>query len=91
MGNEQEASTKEAGKQLYAFVLGEMKAGADQAHIAQKLVDRGVEKTAAAEMAGKSYCAILQEAQEQRYTGKSLIPALIGGALAAAVGGGVGA
>ena len=83
-------STEEDNVQkLYDFVLQEMKVGADKSTIVQKLVDMGVDRSDAISVVDTIYTETLKAANDQQFTSDAIIPAAIGGGLAALVGGGI--
>ena len=83
-------STEEDNVQkLYDFVLQEMKVGADKSTIVQKLVDMGVDRSDAISVVDTIYTETLKAANDQQFTSDAMIPAVIGGGLAALVGGGI--
>ena len=83
-------STEEDNVQkLYDFVLQEMKVGADKSTIVQKLVDMGVDRSDAISVVDTIYTETLKAANDQQFTSDAIIPAVIGGGLAALVGGGI--
>ncbi|MEW6104109.1 MAG: hypothetical protein AB1630_09935 [bacterium] len=85
--NLSEKEEKEVLEKLYAFVIEQMKAGVDKSIISQKLVEKGVDKTAASELVEKIQAQIVKAAEEEQFSMSSIIPALVGGILAAMVGG----
>jgi hypothetical protein len=80
-------SQEGALKTLYTFVIKEMKLGADKATIVQKLVETGADQNSAEQAVGPIYDEVLQKAAGEQRGSKSLLPAIVGGALAAVVGG----
>jgi len=86
MSDGQEQS-QESAKKLYAFVLEQMKAGADQATSTQKLVDMGMDKADAAYLAETAYAQIAKAAEAEQFTIGAVIPAFIGAGVAAVIGG----
>jgi hypothetical protein len=82
MGSANSSSQEDALKKLEAYVISEMKAGSDKMVIAQKLLQMGMSESDA-------YSVILKVAEEERFTMNPLVPAVLGGILAAIVGGGI--
>jgi hypothetical protein len=80
---------EEAMNRLCAFVIEQMKAGADKSDISQKLMEMGIDKGDATVLVESIHAQILKTAEEEQFTGSSIIPALIGGGLAAVIGGGL--
>ena len=87
--NDETLTEEEIWERLYAFVLKEMKAGADKATISEKLTEMGVDKDDANKLVEVVYTGILEAAKEEQVTGGSIAPALFGGGLAAVIGGGI--
>ena len=80
---------EEAMNKLYAFVIEQIKAGTDRSAISQKLVETGIDKGNATDLVELIYAQVLKAAEQEQFTGSSIIPALVGGGLAAVVGGGL--
>lgn len=89
MSEDQQQSGEEAGRQLAAFVIGEIKAGSDKSAILAKLADMGVEGDEANQLVGSLYDDIMAAAQGEAFTSATLPLAIVGGAVAALVGGAV--
>lgn len=89
MSEEEQVSEQEAIQNLYAFVAQEMKAGTTKMEIARKLEEQGVDRGEAEEMTSAVYDEIAAAVQSEQYTGSALMPGLVGGVLAALIGGGV--
>jgi len=85
--NNESKSQKEPLEKIYAFVIEQMKAGADNSAISQKLVEMGIDKGDAMELVESIYAQVLKAAEEEQFTGSSIMPALVGGGLGAVVGG----
>jgi hypothetical protein len=85
--NNESKSQKEALEKLYAFVIEQMKAGADKSTISQKLVEMGIDKGDANVLVESIHAQVLKTAEEEQFTNSSIMPALVGGGLAAIVGG----
>ena len=82
-------SQKEDLEKLYAFVIEQMKAGADKATISQKLVEMGLDSADATKLVGMIQAQVEKAAEEEQFTASSFVPAMVGGGLAAVVGGGI--
>jgi len=80
---------EEAVNKLYAFVIEQIKAGTDRSAISQKLAEMGIDKGNATDLVESIYAQVLKAAEQEQFTGSSIIPALVGGGLAAVVGGGL--
>ncbi len=78
---EQRASSQK----LYAFVVEQIKAGADKTTISQKLIAMGMDAKDASELVNKMYDSIIEAAEKEQFTMISIIPAFMGGVLAALV------
>ena len=89
MKNNESQPQEEALKKLYAFVIEQMKAGVDKSAISQKLVELGIDKANAQELVESIHPHVLKAAEEEQFTGSSIIQALVGGGLAAVIGGGL--
>ena len=87
MENNEAKSQKEALENLYAFVIEQMKAGADKSTIFQKLVEMGVDRNNATQVVETIHAQIVKAAEEEQLMDSSILPALFGGGLAAVVGG----
>jgi len=85
--NNESKSQKEALEKLYAFVIEQMKAGADKSTISQKLVEMGVDRNNAAQVVETIHAQVVKAAEEEQLMDSSILPALFGGGLAAVVGG----
>jgi len=89
MAEQKDVAGKEAAEKLYAFVVEQIKAGADRATIVQKMVDSGASREEAAPLIDTLHAAIMKTAKEQEFTTDALVPAGFGGLLAAVAGGAV--
>ena len=87
--NNGEQSQQEIMEQLTAFVVAEMQTGSDKATIAQKLVDQGVDRGEAEQITRSIYDEVVAMVQKEQFTPGSVGPGLVGGIIAALVGGGV--
>ena len=70
-----------------AFVVEQMKAGADEDSIVAMLEQRGVERGEAQELVSRVYPDVMRAAEAEQYSSEALLPAVAGGVLAALVGG----
>ena len=82
-------SKEEALNKLYDFVIQQIKAGADKSTISQELVDMGMNRDDATQLVDVIHDQIIKAAGEEQLTNSSILPSLIGGALAAVLGGGL--
>lgn|SRR5262249_27936115 len=89
MSSNDTQSQKDALRKLYAFVLEEMKAGVDKTAISQKLVATGIGSSDATQLVGKIHYEVMKKAREEQFEAGIVVPALLGGGLAAVVGGSI--
>ena len=68
------------------FVVERMQAGDDQEAIAAQLEERGVERAEAQRIVGTTYDEVARVAEAEQYTPAALVPAIVGGLVAALVG-----
>jgi hypothetical protein len=80
---------EESGEDAVAFVVEQMKAGADEDAIVAMLQERGVERGEAQQLVGSVYPEVMRAAEAEQFTPQALLPAVAGGLLAAIVGGAV--
>jgi hypothetical protein len=78
---------EDPGESADAFVVEQMKAGADEATIVAMLEQRGVERGEAQELVSRVYPDVMRAAEAEQYSSEALLPAVAGGVLAALVGG----
>ena len=89
MENSDTQSQKEALEKLYAFVIEQIKAGSDKSTISQKLVEMGLDAADATQIVETIHAQVVETAKEEQFTVSSLMPAMVGGGLAAVVGGAI--
>jgi len=89
MSEQNESSREEVVEKLYSFVVQQIKEGADKSEIVQKMVDTGVSRDDATPLVDGLYAEIMKAAKEQEFAPDAVIPAVIGGVLAAIIGGAV--
>jgi len=89
MSSNQTQSQKDALGKLYSFVLDQMKAGVDNATISQKLVATGLGSSDASQLVEKIHYEAMKKARAEQFDGSIVVPAVLGGGLAAAVGGSI--
>ncbi|MEW6534359.1 MAG: hypothetical protein AB1454_01920 [Candidatus Auribacterota bacterium] len=81
------SADKESLKKISAFILKQMQKGKTRAEITQQFVEQGIEETTASGMVDE-YCDIfVRRSISEQWTAFSLIPSIIGGLIAAIVGG----
>jgi hypothetical protein len=88
--NKEEVSEKEATEALEkisAFVVEQIKAGADKQSISEKLVEMGIDEVQAGELVEGIHSEAIRTAEEQKPTLDSLWRGAVGGGVAAVVGG----
>ncbi|MBN1379966.1 MAG: hypothetical protein JXA04_12110 [Gammaproteobacteria bacterium] len=89
MTDESQESQAEVVAKLQAFILEQVKAGADQNSITNQMKEMGVEETQARELVDTLYTHIMQAAKNEEYTHDALFPALFGAILTAVIGGAI--
>src|SRR5574341_272086 len=89
MSSNDTQSQKDAVGKLYAFVLEQMKAGVDKTTIAQNLAAAGVGSSDAALLVEKIHYEGMKKARAEQFEASIVVPALLGGGLAAVVGGSI--
>jgi len=72
---------------LRDLVLREMQSGTHKLLIAQKLTERGVDHSEATQLVEALHGSLLSQARRERVRAASLLPAMLGGGVAALVGG----
>jgi hypothetical protein len=80
---------EESGEDAVAFVVEQMKSGADEDAIVAMLQERGVERAEAQQLVGTVYPELMRAAEAEQFTPQALLPAVAGGLLAAIVGGAI--
>jgi hypothetical protein len=85
----EEKEREESGEDNVAFVVEQMKAGADEDAIVGMLQERGVERGEAQQLVGTVYPELMRAAEAEQFSSEALLPAVAGGVLAAVVGGAV--
>jgi hypothetical protein len=83
----EENEREESGEDAVAFVVEQMKAGADEDAIVAMLQERGVERGEAQQLVGTVYPELMRAAEAEQFSFEALLPAVAGGLLAAAGGG----
>jgi len=78
---------EEAVKQIYTYVVGELNKGVDKVLISQKLTETGMETADAAKFVDAVKQEMLKDAEKEKLTTSVYLPGLIGGILAALIGG----
>lgn len=87
MSNEPGNQEAEAIQRLAAFVAQEMRTGSTKAEITAKLVATGIEESTASELVEKLHGHVSTVAAQQTLSTSRLVPAALGGLIAAVVGG----
>jgi hypothetical protein len=87
MAGEDERAQEESGEDAVALIAEQMQAGADEDTIVRMLEDRGVEPDRARELVGTVYPELMRAAEEEQFSREALLPAILGGLIAAVVGG----
>lgn len=84
-GNQKKA--EETAEKLQSFVIEELKKGGDKMTITKKLTDGGIDPQDAAKIVSTLYDAIMQQAEKEQLTSDAVMGGLLGGILAAIIGG----
>lgn len=84
-----EVDQQEAIQDLYDFIASEMQAGSDKPTISRKLVEQGIDRGEAEQISNTIYDEIVAVVQKEQFSGSAVVPGLLGGILAALLGGGV--
>lgn len=87
MSNEPRKQQAEAIQKLAAFVAQEMRTGSTKAEITAKLVATGVEESTASELVEQLHGHVSAVTAQQTLSTGRLVPAALGGLIAAVVGG----
>lgn len=85
--NSSEINNEEAVKGIYNFILEEMKQNKSKKEITEKIIKTGVERSDAVKIVNTVYDEIKIAIEKEQFTSESIIPALVGGLIAAVVGG----
>lgn len=83
-----EQTPAEAREAATAFVVEQMREGADEETIVVRLIERGVGKSEAREVVDAVYPQVMRAAEAELFEPRALVPAVLA-ALAAAVAGGI--
>jgi hypothetical protein len=87
VADDEQRPEQASGEDAVAFVVEQMKAGADEDAIVAMLQERGWERGEAQQLVGTVYPELMRAAEAEQYSPTALLPALAGGLLAAIVGG----
>lgn len=87
MAGEDERAQEESGEDAVALIAEQMQAGADEGTIVRMLEDRGVEPGRARDLVGTVYPELMRAAEAEQFSRQALLPAILGGLIAAVVGG----
>ncbi|MEW5736664.1 MAG: hypothetical protein AB1921_17600 [Thermodesulfobacteriota bacterium] len=87
MGEDNEKAQQEAVRDIFGLVVRLMKDGQDKPAIVRRLTDYGMEESAAREVVGAIYDKVAKQAEAERVTPASLVPAAVGGVAAALASG----
>ena len=83
----QARETREPNDEDVALIAEQMRAGTDQQTVASILEERGLDRMQAQGLVDTVYPQLARVAEEERYSGSALAPGIVGGVLAAIVGG----
>jgi hypothetical protein len=72
---------------LTSFIITEIKIGTDKENIVKGIVEKGADKEQATQLVDKLYNEIKEICEKEKFASSSIVPALLGGGLAALVGG----
>jgi hypothetical protein len=89
MASNEAQSPKETLEKIYAFVLEQMRAGVGKPAISQKLVEMGMNSSDATQLVETIHSQATKKAREEQFEAGTVVPALLGGGLAAVLGGSV--
>src|SRR5208337_154099 len=78
---------EEAVKSIYNYVVGELNKGADKVIVSQKLIESGMDPTESIKFVETVKQHMLETAEKEKITVSAYLPALIGGIIAALLGG----
>lgn len=78
---------EETGEKLHRFVIESIKKGANKAEISQKLVEMKVNKSDAEKLVESIFNEVEEVVKQEQFTLRSIMPALVGGLIAAIMGG----
>ncbi|MEX0817599.1 MAG: hypothetical protein WD027_09140 [Gaiellales bacterium] len=88
MAEDERQDPKELQEDAQAYVVEQMRAGADEETIVAGLQERGVERSEARYLVDSVYPEVMRAAEAERYEASALVPAILA-ALAAAIVGGI--
>jgi hypothetical protein len=89
MENNEAQSREDTVKKVYTFVINQMKAGVDKTVICQKLIEMGISEEGALSIVETIHAEVTKTAVKEKFTIGSLSLAIIGGVVAAVIGGGI--
>lgn len=87
MEENQQKSAEDAVQRITSFILEQIKSGTDKETCKTRLIASGVREEIAGELVEQVYSQATHLAAEEEFTGGSLLPAILGGGLAAVAGG----
>lgn len=87
MSATQASPQDEAAKSIVTFIVQQMRTGASNAVIVQRLTARGIDAAESSKVVDAVSTEAIRVARQQRPTGSAILTGLIGGALAALTGG----
>lgn len=74
-------------EQFLSFMVDRINAGDNKEEITKKLIEAGITEENAQSLIETNYEALIQVALDQKFTANSLFPAILGGTIAAIIGG----
>lgn len=87
VGAPQTASEKEVAQKIFQFVVNQMRAGSDKQAIAARLQEMGVDAADSRQVVETVHTEVMRVAEKQQVTTPSVVSGLLGGAVAAIIGG----
>ncbi len=87
MSPTQASPQDEAAKSIVTFIVQQMRTGASNAVIVQRLTARGIDAAESSKVVDAVSTEAIRVARQQQPTGSAILTGLIGGALAALIGG----
>lgn len=89
MGKHTKRQTEDPLEKARAFIIEQIKKGADKDMIRAKFEEMGVPRDQSHELVDTLYPAIIQAAKKQEFATDALPPAIVGAVIAAVLGGGI--
>lgn len=74
-------------KEVFNFIVGEIKQGKSKKEITEKLIEIGINRSNAIKIVETTYDEVQLAVEREKFTTESIIPSLFGGFMAAIIGG----